>query len=589
MKDRDAQEQEGDGELSQSVVSADDDVTLQQRRRFTFRLGCLDGLGPLLRLILMQGLASLAIYSIIINVPTYGAFLSFTKVSSSQIALFLQAILFLPGPIFGWLGDRKVSKFRMLFAGFFGILLGLTLVTIIAGVSMAGLSHRHKIHQAVYFVGAVLVALSGAVIYVGLFPYMLEHARRLSHRVLAGFCTWAYFSYGVGTIIVSIPGGILQMVDLFPNSSSNEATSASRHCRMGYTGFVLAYSLAILASILALFILFRWRKSFEKDVNTTLEYRLSLRAILKSAFTKHPRAYYQGMYDRAPLLPFKTQVRQSKRKMTEELQKRLSVIVLPLMTMIIYGCVVQVTYVLYVEQGERLNISFKHLNHNLSSCKHFNFLDLAPPITLSAFNSLALVLVLPIIYFFINNVFPLNHLSRIRWGMILAALSLMCASLVEWERTRIFSREYHKGYVVIANTTLTFVYVNLSFLYQIPQHVLMGLSQGLVLVASVEFVLSRAPPGYRAITLGFLNMCTGVGVVIGLCIGIILKKLSIAYPTIPTTYQKEKTSKPYVFYLTLLYLLIFNIAFYLWVEYRHKDIQRRLPSSRRPSSERLAD
>eukprot|EP00118_Oscarella_pearsei_P006017 m.27504 g.27504 ORF g.27504 m.27504 type:complete len:168 (+) comp30129_c0_seq1:8-511(+) len=126
-------------------------------------------------------------------------------------------------------------------------------------------------------------------------------------------------------------------------------------------------------------------------------------------------------------------------------------------------------------------------------------------------------------------------------------------------------------------------YTSLSVFYQIPQYVLMGLSQGFALVASAEFVLSRAPPGYQAITFGFLNLFTGVGVLLGCCISVIVKPLNLTYQSIPAfdsldknatrRYLKhELSSKAYVFHIIFIFLMILNIIFYAWVEYRHNDL-----------------
>lgn len=144
---------------------------------------------------------------------------------------------------------------------------------------------------------------------------------------------------------------------------------------------------------------------------------------------------------------------------------------------IMYSVVFTQMASLFVEQGDRMNTRVGHFH--------------VPPSSMSVFDILS-VLVLIVLYE--RVLVPamgrgLTDLQRIGVGLLLAALSMVAAGVVE--RARL-------GRVAAPDLPST-----LSIFWQVPQYALIGASEAFVYVGQLEFFNGQAPDGLKSLGSSF--------------------------------------------------------------------------------------
>lgn len=144
---------------------------------------------------------------------------------------------------------------------------------------------------------------------------------------------------------------------------------------------------------------------------------------------------------------------------------------------------------------------------------------------LSLFNVVIIVIFIPLMEKVIlpwldKNGRPISLQQRIIIGMVFAAFAMIAAGLVEFQRLKTIF--YSKNDTCqcemvkqILNHNNTYYAANLTIFYQIPQYMLLGLSEVFTIVAGLEFAYSMAPKSMKGIIMGLFQFFTGVGSFLG--------------------------------------------------------------------------
>ncbi|CAE1313195.1 SLC15A3_4 [Acanthosepion pharaonis] len=144
---------------------------------------------------------------------------------------------------------------------------------------------------------------------------------------------------------------------------------------------------------------------------------------------------------------------------------------------------------------------------------------------LSLFNVVIIVIFIPLMEKVIlpwldKNGRPISLQQRIIIGMVFAAFAMIAAGLVEFQRlkTIFYSKNNNcqcEMVKQILNRNNTYYAANLTIFYQIPQYMLLGLSEVFTIVAGLEFAYSMAPKSMKGIIMGLFQFFTGVGSFLG--------------------------------------------------------------------------
>ncbi|KAJ3674096.1 hypothetical protein LUZ60_006088 [Juncus effusus] len=126
-----------------------------------------------------------------------------------------------------------------------------------------------------------------------------------------------------------------------------------------------------------------------------------------------------------------------------------------------------------------------------------------PPASLSAFNVLAVMfcapiydkIITPIVRKFTGNERGFSHLQRIGIGLFISIFAMVSAALVEAKRLEI-AREMHLMHEKIE--------VPMSILWQVPQYILIGISEVFNQIGMLEFFYDESPDSMK-------SFCTALG------------------------------------------------------------------------------
>ena len=534
------------------------------------------------RLLIVQMLEIVAFIVITYNTAVYiEAYMTLqlaepspSLVTTANLALATMRIL---APFYGLLSDAKVGQFKLLISCFTTYCLGASLICGSA-FALGDPANRETLPKVLYYSGLAIVLFSAAGIRATLIPFMLEQLSGDEHqrnKHLTPFVSWSYFAINVGAEIAILLGGYLQTLPVpFSHFKSMD--------RRSFPGFFWMYLLALCSLCLALLILILSRNKFRRNC-PSIFYKPSIKAIFRAAFCKKTeRQHYNVETLRFYEHEANDETQRTEQKRKEDTRRLADNLPLSL-AMILYFTIQSQAEDTFVLQGE-------HLNHD--KLEHL----LIPPADLTfAFEPLAIIVAVPVMLFCVKRIYerttdtPLYVTSRIRWGMILAFLSCALATFIECYRDSHFKGGWPKLRHSRMNTkNIAVCFSDIPIYSQVPQYVLMGISEVLAEVSFMEFVLSSTPHQFRSTMFGMVYFLTGLGRYVGILLKVVIEHGAHKgfYPpfqstnkTIECDIEKEKSYKPYIYFMILTCLIAINVVFYLIYEYRFRKYVRvaRLP------------
>ncbi|VDI80092.1 solute carrier family 15 (peptide/histidine transporter), member 3/4 [Mytilus galloprovincialis] len=197
-----------------------------------------------------------------------------------------------------------------------------------------------------------------------------------------------------------------------------------------------------------------------------------------------------------------------------------------------------------------------------------------PVAVLNIFDTIIIIVLIPImesfVYPFLERIHRSpSHLQRMGIGMILAAMSVFVAGILEI---------YRKKDISIIGQTLagdTFNASSISVFAQIPQFTLIGASEVFTSISGLEFAYSQAPDFMQGVCMGLFLATSGIGGYVAELILEIVVALTGSNPPdswFPDEINDGKTE--YLFFLLGILMLIDFVLFVIiayFYKYRKLD------------------
>lgn len=520
-------------------------------------------------------LERVAYYVIINNIEPYIHSYLYSLRIGHEFSLVVTVIVgtaWILSPLYGWMSDSRFGHYTIIVGCLAAYIVGAGLIC--SSALALDLTTSRTLAQGLYYPGLCLFALVGAPgIRATVVPFMLEQLTAGAgqrYKYLTVFVSWSYFFVNVGCEIAIMFGGYLQS---FCGPGSGCKTPKHR----GFNGFFWRYLLGLGSLLIAMCIMCLWKNRF-KQYHPHLINKPSISDIFKMACCRKPERQHfnKDLLRQFEREPSNENERQEKKH--REDVRRLANLVPFMGAMIAYFMIDSQTESSFVTQGLRMNFS-----------DLFNQVNLPEDWTY-AFDPLGVMLTVPLMLFIVKPLYeriasrPMTILPRIRWGMILAALSCALASVIE--SIRLSCCAFGKTVSYINGVKVHYCHSGLPIYTQVPQYLIIGISEVLATVGFMEFVLSTSPREYRCTTFGILQMMEGIARYLGASL---LYVIETAQPKWYYTRRKhdpscsisqDRESSPYYYFVILTWLMIINIIFYMIVEFRYKKYVRIAPLQR---------
>ncbi|GAB4818682.1 hypothetical protein N2152v2_005728 [Parachlorella kessleri] len=201
-----------------------------------------------------------------------------------------------------------------------------------------------------------------------------------------------------------------------------------------------------------------------------------------------------------------------------------------------------------------------------------------PAASLAMINTLAVVLLIPVYDKGLAPLLrklkrPIKLLQRIGWGLVVCVGAMLVAAAVEWYRLDIYHRSHPTTEGDLEHKTI----VPMSVWWQIPQYLLVGLSEVFTSIGQLEFFYDQAPDVMRScsMALQLLSVCVG-SYLSGAVVYGITRFTAAHSPTGQGWLPKDlNEGRLDLFFLLLAALMALNLLLFLWVamKYEYKAIE----------------
>ncbi|KAL4529317.1 hypothetical protein Ndes2526A_g04111 [Nannochloris sp. 'desiccata'] len=246
-------------------------------------------------------------------------------------------------------------------------------------------------------------------------------------------------------------------------------------------------------------------------------------------------------------------------------------------------------WTIYVQMGSFFVVQGAHLDRTVVLPKGLGTFEI-PAASLSMINTLAIVGLIPFYDKLLAPALrragrPLTLLKRIGWGLVVCLAAMLCASYVEWYRLKLFSEGH-----VIGSAQGNGSVVDMSVWWQVPQYLLIGLSEVFTSIGQMEFFYDQAPDVMRSCSMALQLLSVAIGSYLSGAVvwatQIVTSKLDpFGFGWLPKDINKGRLD---LFFLVLGGLMVINILHFIHVslKYEYKAVEhikrvapRRLPSS----------
>ncbi|KAJ4803334.1 Protein NRT1/ PTR FAMILY 5.1 [Rhynchospora pubera] len=218
-------------------------------------------------------------------------------------------------------------------------------------------------------------------------------------------------------------------------------------------------------------------------------------------------------------------------------------------TFILFAAVSTQESTVFVEQGIFMNTRLGSLNIPPASLTTFDVL------TVIVFTPLYDMIIIPIARQFTGKERGLSHLQRAGIGLFFSIIAMVSAALLEAKRLEVASEEglVHKN-----------VAVSMSILWQIPQHVLVGIGEVFNQIGMLAFFYDQAPDSTRSLCLALALLTISLG---GYVTSIILTITNLVFGWIPDNLNQGHLDR---FFWLVSGLCLLNLAVFVYFASRYK-------------------
>ncbi|XP_064595615.1 solute carrier family 15 member 4-like isoform X2 [Liolophura sinensis] len=439
----------------------------------------------------------------------------------------------------GFIADSIAGKFNVIYGSGLIYVLGTFLLVASAvdyrswlGLDADGLAYNlSQYARSGYFLtGLFLVALGTGGIKANVGPYGAEQAEGLGENAVQTFFNWFYFFINTGSFI---------------------AYSAVAYIQQNIS-FAYGFLVPLISMILAIIFLLIGRRLYK---NTPIQGSLLSTAfkVIIEGCKRRDAEDTKSLLDRA-----KRSHGGSFADATVEGIKSLGGVIPVFLTIVMYWAIYSQMSSTFFLQSVRMDVRIGSL--------------VTPAAALNLFNVVIILILIP---FLDIIVYPClarvgrkpSLLQRIGFGMILAALSVITAGILEIYRKKDISE---MGAIPQVLGDKTYNASSLSMFLQVPQFALIGASEVFTSITGLEFAYSEAPSFLKGLIMGLFLVTSGIGSYVSVAIQKIVEAATVSHPWFP---DEINTGNVEYFFFLLGGLMFVDFLIFLGIAkcYKYKN------------------
>ncbi|XP_041029925.1 solute carrier family 15 member 4-like isoform X2 [Carcharodon carcharias] len=446
----------------------------------------------------VEALERLAFYAVVGNLVLYlnGSAFGWGGPRATSTSLVFTGAAYLVSPFGGWLADAQLGRFRTIAAGLLLYLAGMLVLPLTAeprtrallcGNQTGGKAGGDDYCRGWVYAGLVVTGLAVGCVKSNITPFGADQVTDRGPEAIRQFFNWFYWSINIGAILsLFLVSYIQQNIDFF-----------------------IGYIIPVICLVLSLLIFLLAGPAFVTKPPDGSAFTGMTRMLFRSCCP------WTATSSRSPYSDLSEETLFSNgRHPSDTTRENIKVLkrVIPVFLTLIPYWMMESTYVL-----QSLHLQLPSLFGNRSQRNGTGHQQTFPTAWLTMFDAVMLLILIPLKdkvidpFLVKRNLLP-TPLTRISLGMLFAMLSAIAAGLLESQRLT----HIHNNNTVsqqVGNTTFTAA--RLAVWWQVPQYLLIGISEIFASIPGLEFAYSEAPKSMQCAIMGLFFFFSGIGSFIG--------------------------------------------------------------------------
>uniref|UniRef100_A0A8C6ZNI2 Solute carrier family 15 member 3 n=1 Tax=Nothoprocta perdicaria TaxID=30464 RepID=A0A8C6ZNI2_NOTPE len=528
--------------------------------------------------LVVEGLERAAFFSVTANLVLYlnSSTFNWGGTQASRASLVFLGASYLLSPVGGWLADVYLGRYGTVALSFVLYLLAACLLPTAASadgrLSLCGQMPSYSVQNCsmehtetcpgypqyqycapVVYSGLLLLALGVSSTRANLTPFGADQVTDRGEDTTRRFFNWFYWSINIGAVFALLVVAFIQQNISF---------------LVGYLIPVACLGLALLIFLLA-------TPTFVTKPPTGSQVSVMIKLALQSCGCTwlNPHRSHTGARESFP----SSRPQPQAPSYEEDLANfRVMAKILPVMlTFIPYWMVYFQMQSTYYLQGLHLRIPsiFQHSQTRVSATQNYMFPDawllLANVVVLLALVPLKDRVIDP---FLVRWKLLPSALKRMALGMFFGLASVLAAGVLERERLQYV---HHNRTVSQRIGKDSYVAASLPIWWQIPQYLLIGVSELFVSIPGLEFAYSEAPKSMKGAIMGLFFFISGVGSLLGSGLLTLLSLPSHGWMHCPEDYGNINNCHMDYYFFLLAGIQLVTCLLFAWISVRYGKQPRR--------------